>query len=144
MIEWKPFENPQDAIGYAHIPAKRPAEVLDPWIEAFRTFKYIHTLSGNMWDGGHSLHASSEPPDHYSPGWKTQWWAARAVEQALWKLKDMYLECGWDVKSQTQDKFDRDRFIQMRTQYMDEVVRPLEETENKISEALRRGDRDEL
>lgn len=97
-----------------------------------------------MWDGGHSLHASSEPPDHYSPGWKTQWWAARAVEQALWKLKDMYLECGWDVKSQTQDKFDRDRFIQMRTQYMDEVVRPLEETENKISEALRRGDRDEL
>lgn len=140
LIEWKSFDNPDDVIGYAHLPARRPSEVLDPWIEGFRTFKYMHTPGGNLWDGEHSLYAPSEPPEHYSPGQKMHWWASRAVEQARLKLQNMYLECGWDVTSQTQVEFDREKFLEIRKQYMDEVVQPLEEKDNELGEALRRDE----
>lgn len=127
LIDWESFENPDDVEGYAHVPPKTPAAVLDPWIEAYRTFKYMHTPGGNLWDPEHSVYAAPEPPAHYEPGAKTHWWAAWAVEQARRNIKDLYLENGWDVTSKTQDGFDRAKFMERRARYMDEVVRPLEE-----------------
>lgn len=141
LIAWEPNKNPDDIIGYAHVPARTPSEVLDPWIEGFRTFQYMHTPGADLWDSDRSVYAPLEPPQHYSPGQKMHWWAARAVEQARRKLEDVYLECGWDVTSQRQDDFDRARFIEMRKQHMDEVVRPLVE---KADEAWKAWHHDEL
>lgn len=141
LIDWEPNKNHKNAIGHAHVPAKPPGEVLGPWIEGFRSFKYMHTPGANLWDAGHSVYGPPEPPQHYPPDQKTHWWAARAVEQALYRIKDIYLECGWDMTSQTQDNFDRARFIEMRERYMDEVVRPLED---KTEEARQTWHRDEL
>lgn len=42
------------------------------------------------------LRLQPEPPEHFVPKAQAQWWAAQAVEQALQKLKDIYLEFGWD------------------------------------------------
>lgn len=76
LIDWENLENPDDIVGYAHVPARSPAEVLDPWIEGFRAFKYMHTPGGNLWDAKDSIYAPSEPPERYPPKEKTYWRAA--------------------------------------------------------------------
>lgn len=143
---WEPLKNPVDPveiIGYAHVPAQRPSEVLDPWVDGYRSFRYMHTPGEVHWDRASDGHlARTEPPEHYQPGAKAHWWAKRAVEQARMGLKDLYLECGWDVTSRTQDGFDRAKFIEMRAKYMDDVVQPLEERADAVHKEWHK--RDEL
>lgn len=57
--------------------------------------------------------------------------------EALCKLADIYLECGWDVDAVVQTGFRRAEFIEKRTKYFDEVVKPLDEEESKASHFYR-------
>lgn len=41
LVAWEPTKNLDDVIGYAHVPAKSPSEVLDSWIQGFGSFKYM-------------------------------------------------------------------------------------------------------
>ncbi|PSR77530.1 hypothetical protein BD289DRAFT_456627 [Coniella lustricola] len=137
LIPWQPFENPDDTIGYAHVPAKRPSEVLNPWIEGYRTFNFMHTPQGNLWD---TERLRPDPPEHLGPKAQAKWWATRAVDEALFKLKDVYLECGWNMTSPVQHTFDRAKFIEMRKQYIDEVVLPLKRKEHEAWKAPHQPD----
>lgn len=49
------------------------------------------------------------------------------MNEALWKIEDIYLESGWDVASPKQEAFDREVFVEKRRVYIKEIVRPLEE-----------------
>lgn len=67
LMAWEPNKNPDDIIGYAHVPARSPSEVLSPWIEDLGSFRYIQTPGANLWDGESPV----ETPQHYSPLKKT-------------------------------------------------------------------------
>lgn len=141
MTEWKSFDNPQDVYGYAHVAAKPPSEVMAPWIEAYRSFKYIYTPEGSRWHK--DLDMQTVPPTHYSLKERKMWLLSQATAQALWKLEDIYLQCGWDPNSKEQESFDREQFLQRRQEYLREVVQPLLDKEEQLRNRIMSGD-DEL
>lgn len=60
---------------------------------------------------------------------------------ALWDIKDMYLKCGRNVTSGSQEMFDRDAFIKLRQEFMDSVIEPLETQHDKKGRALQERQR---
>ena len=52
------------------------------------------------------------------------------IWQAEMHLKELYLECGWDVNAVEQSTFRRDEFLDKRRRYLQDVVQPLENSDN--------------
>ena len=54
----------------------------------------------------------------------------REHERRLWaarrELKDVYLECGWDVEAKEQTTFRRGEFLEKRREYLRDAVGPLD------------------
>ncbi|CAM1511380.1 Fc.00g088930.m01.CDS01 [Cosmosporella sp. VM-42] len=128
MTEWVSFENDDDEYGYDQVPAKLPTEVLGPWTERYRKIEILSWPEGDGWIKGVDFY-----PDMYytSDDWSDQdridFRAEVDLKKARSRLRDFYIQCGWDVKSKIQESFDRQRFVEMRESYFKEVILPLEE-----------------
>lgn len=135
MTAWEPSANPPDVQGYAHLPMQLPTEILEPWIESYRSLSVLKTPMFTLWETRPQQDA--EPPENYTERETFQWRAERDVDTALWGIADIYLECGWDISSreQQQDSFDRTEFVTRRTRHLQEVARPVID---RISEDGRR------
>lgn len=139
MTEWQSFDEPVDISGYAHLPARLPSEVLSSWIQPYRSLEKLITPSQTLWDKW--FLTEPDPPSHYSESEGIYVQCRRELDIALWKIKDMYLECGWDITSKEQETFDKDAFIKMRQEYMDDVIAPLEAQHDEIRRALQERQR---
>lgn len=120
----------------AYIPSMTPREALQPLLNKFRSLDYINRPP---WAGtDHELiyeEWASPPPvrtdirdDH---AFENQ---VRARDEFLAKrqLKDLYLECGWDVNAILQPEFRRDEFLEKRRRHLDTIhVHLLEESERR-------------
>lgn len=130
MTEWHSFDEPVEISGYAHLPAKLPSEVLASWIQPYRSLERLITPSQTLWDKW--FLTEGEPQSHSSENERVYVQCRREFDIALWKIKDMYLECGWDVMSKEQEMFDTDAFLTMRQEYMTNVIEPLEAQHDEI------------
>lgn len=139
MTEWQSFDEPVDISGYAHLPARLPSEVLSSWIQPYRSLEKLITPSQTLWDKW--FLTEPDPPSHYSESEGIYVQCRRELDIALWKIKDMYLECGWDITSKEQETFDKDAFITMRQAYMEDVIAPLEAQHDEIRRALQERQR---
>lgn len=62
--------------------------------------------------------------------------AVYEAEAKSWKamggLADLYLQCGWDVNAVAQTQFRSSEFLDMRAEYVREVLQPLEGTHERL------------
>jgi hypothetical protein len=111
-----------------------PREALQPLINKFRSLEYINRPA---WAGtDHELvyldRAFTAPVRTDFRDERDFESRVRARDEFLAKcqLKDLYLECGWDVNAVSQHAFRRDEFLEKRRRHLDTIYRHrLEENE---------------
>lgn len=113
-----------------------PREALQPLINKFRSLDYINIPP---WAG--SDHELVYEEWAFAPPVRTDFRDESDVESqvrarddflAKRQLKDLYLECGWDVNATSQSAFRRDEFLEKRRQHLDTICRHiLEENERR-------------
>ncbi|KAI4865393.1 hypothetical protein F4820DRAFT_420308 [Hypoxylon rubiginosum] len=134
MTPWKSTDNPDEVDDYSHVAGASPREVLLPVIESYRKLRYLATPRGV--DFSPALYADSggQPPRGWSADERRRWEASYAVWEATQKLRDFYLECGWDVDAVEQGGFRLGEFLAKRETYWREVVEPLLRAEEETAE----------
>lgn len=126
------MENPDEVNDYFYVPAASPRAVLNPLIKDYRSLNYLR--GPYYMDFNHELFSESggKPPK----GWRgrdvRRWQASYDVWAAMRRLKDMYLECGWDVDTVEQTHFRRDEFLARRQIFWEDVVEPLLQIEGSV------------
>jgi hypothetical protein len=111
----------------AYIPSMSPREALQPLINRFRSLDYINRPP---WAGTeHELvyEESAFPPpvrtDFRDESDFQSQEQARNEFLAKRHLKDLYLECGWNVNAVLQTAFRCEEFLEKRRQHLDTVYR---------------------
>jgi hypothetical protein len=128
---WDYFRSGMKYDNYFEIPPVTPREAFQPMIDNFRSLKWLAT-------GDRS---------GFLPKWPYIEWPSsgkhpeRAHEKYqadydLWKamrgLKDVYLDCGWDVDAVEQSSFRRDELIERKKRYIEDVIGPLRKAEDRL------------
>jgi hypothetical protein len=70
------------------------------------------------------------------------WEAQYAVWRAVRRIKDLYIQCDWDLEKPVrgQGNFRRDEFLQKREVYWRETVEPLIQEEEEAGRRRAQGD----
>ncbi|ROV96763.1 hypothetical protein VMCG_07905 [Cytospora schulzeri] len=141
LTPWKPFDHGlSDTNDYSHVTALPPRQVIGPLIDRYRRLDNLATPSGEV-DFSSPLFAEApldpvtgeaQPPRDWGPVDATKWHAQYAVWRATRGIKDLYLECGWDVDAREQHGFRRDEFLRKRAVYWAEAVEPLVQAEAEL------------
>ncbi|KAJ8132430.1 hypothetical protein O1611_g1194 [Lasiodiplodia mahajangana] len=134
LTPWKPIDNPDEVDDYSHVTGVPPREVLFPIIEDYRKLRYLATPRGVDFSPPDFANSRGVPPSGWSVEEQRRWKASYAVWDATQKLRDFYLECGWDVDAVEQKSFNLDEFLARRETYWREVVEPLLRTEEETSQ----------
>lgn len=114
---------------YTHVTPKSPREALQPVIDKFRG---LHFIMRPLMVEEHSNHELVEDNEYEDAESESSEDRDYKVWQAVMYLKDLYLECGWNVDEVEQTNFRRDVFLARRRQYLLDVVEPLEDSEDGI------------
>ncbi|KAI0486983.1 hypothetical protein F4859DRAFT_467833 [Xylaria cf. heliscus] len=136
MTPWEPLHNPEEENGYFHVTGASPREVLSPIIDDYRKLKHLATPKGIDFSDPSYASSGGVPPKDLRPDEQRRWVASYAVWAATQKLRDIYLECGWDVDAIEQTTFSLDEYLSKREAYWREIVEPLIEVEKERSDAL--------
>lgn len=75
-----------------HLPTRVPSEILEPWINDFRSLGVLKTPLFML--RGPRPQQDAESPEDYTDREALHWRAERDVDMALWGIADTYLECG--------------------------------------------------
>lgn len=137
LYEYAPFVGDDyTELDLSRLPARPPRAVLGRWITAFRHLK-IFKYENAGW-----CRYPGKPVRHPDADIGATTEAYRQVELGI---RDLYLEAGWDVGSETQEGFDVEEFLEKREGYVQEVMRPVLEGVEKAHRLFRRVPvRDEL
>ncbi|KAI1166037.1 hypothetical protein F5B18DRAFT_608333, partial [Nemania serpens] len=126
MVAWKPIDNPDEADDYSHVAGASPREVLSPVIEDYRRLKYLATPRGFDFSPAQYADSGGTPPRGWSADEQRRWKASYAVWEATQKLRDFYLEYGWDVGGDVEQRdFRFNEFLAKREVYVRDVLGPL-------------------
>lgn len=125
MVAWEPWENPVDVNDYSHVPALTPREILGPVIGSYRSLKYLATPRGVEFNPEGFVESGGVPPRDWGPEDRKKWQNSYNVWEATQRLRDLFLECGWNVEAGEQTTFRRNEFMEKRDRYWREVVEPL-------------------
>ncbi|KAK4891595.1 hypothetical protein LTR27_009764 [Elasticomyces elasticus] len=124
VTPWRPFDTPVGVNNYFGIPAISPREAFGPIVEDYRKLKHIGTGDLMDWDDEETYMSGGIAP--VGQGYTARdalWYGARYREYiAVHGLKDLYLECGWDVDAVNQTRFRRAEFVEKRQKYWEDVV----------------------
>ncbi|KAH9825668.1 hypothetical protein Tdes44962_MAKER00598, partial [Teratosphaeria destructans] len=121
---WATFEGPVDAKNYDHVPGVRPRAFLDPLIKMYRELTYLGNSIPRRMSFEAPPNTDGKPPVDWPEADKQKWHRMWEEWQAVRKLEDLYLECGWDVKTSEQRSFRRDEFLEKRWRYWQSVLEP--------------------
>ena len=118
---------------YSNVPAISPREALGPIIENWRNLGYIGMPNLVYWEHDQYYDCSDGHfPPHYSELEIRRARAGWNVRTAVDGVKDLYIDCGWDVDSLEQAEFRRDEFLKRRAQYWKQKVEPLLDIESYV------------
>lgn len=151
MHEWDTYDTysadcpfPQSN-SYSHVPGLPPSQVLGPLTAQYRQLHYLgHATTTYEVEHEHSsdsYYATLGRAGPQDQGWNSVAHARHAAAYDVWAavrgLKDLYLDCGWDVDVDVgggggQVGFRREEFVEMRERYWKEVVGPLEEERERV------------
>jgi len=134
------YDHPTDDIGndetdsdlpcnYFHIPPVSPREALQPVIDKYRSLHYINRPLSPAGRSDFLLiteQFGERLPDDPTEAQRESFERNRRVWQAERRLEAIYLDCGWDVRAVEQTNFRRDEFLRRRSDYIRNVVGPLE------------------
>lgn len=135
MVAWKPIDNPDEADDYSHVAGASPREVLSPVIEDYRRLKYLATPRGFDFSPAQYADSGGTPPRGWSADEQRRWKASYAVWEATQKLRDFYLEYGWDVGGDVEQRdFRFNEFLAKREVYVRDVLGPLILAEEEATE----------
>lgn len=123
----------------AYIPSMSPREALQPLVNKFRRLEY---LNRPPWAG--TEHEIIYEFSDFSPPMRDgirfndeEILQVRRLEKewlALRQLKEIYLECGWDVDAVVQTGFRREEFLEKRRRHLDAVYK------DRLDEIRRRSE----
>ncbi|KAH9986362.1 hypothetical protein F4779DRAFT_611843 [Xylariaceae sp. FL0662B] len=134
MTPWKPIHNPDEVDDYSHVAGASSREVLSPVIESYRKLRYLATSRGLDFSPAEYADSGGAPPQGWSADERQRWEASCAVWEATQKLRDFYLECGWDVDAAEQRDFRLDEFLAKRETHWREVLELLMRAEEETAE----------
>ncbi|KAI1428294.1 hypothetical protein F5Y12DRAFT_732989 [Xylaria sp. FL1777] len=134
LTPWVPFESPDEVDDYSHLAGASPREVLSPIIDNYRKLRYLASPMGVDWADRLYAGSGGVRPDGWGAHEQGMWEASYAVWEATMKLRDLYLECGWDVDAVEQRSFSLDEFLARRDVYWKDVVEPLLEAQDRARE----------
>ena len=130
---WTPNADGPEPNHYTNVPAISPRKALGPIIDNWRKLNYIGMPDQVFWEHDQYFDCSDgQFPAHYSERdvrWARANWDVRIAVDGV---KDLYIDCGWDVYSLEQTNFRRDEFLKRRAQYWKQTVEPLLEIESQI------------
>ncbi|KAI1115463.1 hypothetical protein F5Y14DRAFT_450034 [Nemania sp. NC0429] len=130
MVAWEPFQNPDEVYDYAHVAGASPREVLAPVIEDYKRLRHIAIPDRVEFSSSFFADSGGVPPREWSAREQRSWKRAYDIWEAMQKLRDFYLECGWDMDGDVDQKdFRLDEFLAKREAYMRDVLGPLIEAE---------------
>jgi NAD+--asparagine ADP-ribosyltransferase len=124
---------------YFEVPPVTPREAFQPIIDNYRSLKWLATGERSS----------------FLPRWPYIEWpsSGKHPERAhqryqadydIWKamrgLKDVYLDCGWNVHAVEQSSFQRNEFIERKKRYIEDVVAPLRKAKNRSQAGYDRQD----
>jgi hypothetical protein len=136
---WDYFRSGMKYHNYFEVPPVTPREAFQPIIDNYRSLKWLATGERSS----------------FLPKWPYIEWPssgkhperAHKIYQAdhdIWKamrgLKDVYLDCGWNVHAVEQSSFRRDEFIEKKKRYMEDVVAPLRKAKDRLQAGHDRQD----
>lgn len=128
--EWRPFYDgiDKDNQDFDSLAARPPAEAFREWINSYRQLKVFRYSDIDVcWQPDAPF--LTRPPVVVE--------AEENLRQAELKIRDLYLQNGWDVNSKEQDAFNLQTFLEQRDAHNGQVIDPLRE---KISEAYKIAD----
>lgn len=140
VTAWEPFSDYSDFSG---APAKPPREVLGPVIEKYQGLDYIARPDGYVnFSSPLFSESGGRPPKDWGPADARLWEAQYAVWRAVRGIRDLYVECGWEVNRPVrgQGSFRRDEFLQKRQDYWRDVVEPLLSAEEEAGRRRAQGE----
>lgn len=123
----------EDPLNYFHLPAHPPSEVLGRLTREYRRLDHLITPHGGVFRN-QDHHFVNSMPDGWSEHEKQRHLASYRTWDAVRKLRDLYVECGWDVDAVEQKNFRRDELIERRARHWVEVVEPLQQEETNIAQ----------
>lgn len=119
---------------YREVPPLAPREAFQPLIDNFRDLNWL--VRGD-WYGL----VTGWPWDDFPKDWPEDDRPSYEADYAVWKavrgLKDICIDCGWNVDTLEQNNFRRDEFLEKRKQHLEDIVAPLEDVANRVHGDLR-------
>ncbi|KAI0183815.1 hypothetical protein EV127DRAFT_413758 [Xylaria flabelliformis] len=116
--------DPTAADGCSQVTGLTLQDSLEPVIRDYRELRYLVT----PWhvDFSPAMYANSrgKPPRGLNEYQRFRWRSSYDVWKATQRLRDMYLEHGWDIHARDQHNFNPDEFIEERDDYMKVTVEP--------------------
>ncbi|KAK4554478.1 hypothetical protein LTR86_008332 [Recurvomyces mirabilis] len=131
LIPWHPMANAEDQDGYFYLSGGPPREVLEPLISKCQQLLYFGTPEGLDFRYEFYHDSGGQPPVDWDAKSQRQWLASYNVWAAARKIRDMYLDCGWNISTSDQPGFRRDELLDRRTAYWAEIVQPLLDIEER-------------
>ena len=129
MYVWNPINDDHD--DYLHIQPVSPRHAFQPLLDDFRGLHRL-TLPDHQFITTNPKYESTQHETTALCEAEAKMW------QAMCGLADLYLECGWDVNAVTQTSFRSSQFIETRTEYVQDVIEPLEAELTKATEDVRK------
>ncbi|KAI1736295.1 hypothetical protein F4680DRAFT_469209 [Xylaria scruposa] len=113
------------AAGWPKVTGMTPRDSLAPLIRDYRELRYLATPSHVDFSPAIYANSGGTPPHWMDELDRRVWQNKYNVWKATQKLRDMYLEHGWDIRARNQVNFRRGDFSDERDDYMKDVILPL-------------------
>ncbi|KAI7336593.1 hypothetical protein KC315_g2678 [Hortaea werneckii] len=132
MYPWTPMDDGPSAddedgdIDYFHIQPQSPREALQPLIDKFRGLHYIIVRLDR--DTKHQLFEETlnvGVTENFTEDELRRWVGTEYYRywQISRELKDIYVDCGWEVEYVEQPRFRRQEFLERRRRYLSSAER---------------------
>lgn len=99
MTPWQPVNDsePDDVYDYFHVPTAPPREALSELINDYARLNYLGIPEWNNFNFEMFSESDGRTPEDWNERESPIWLAQYDVWARTRKLKDLYIECGWNV-----------------------------------------------
>ncbi|TRX88915.1 hypothetical protein FHL15_010143 [Xylaria flabelliformis] len=117
--------DPTATNGYPHVMGLTLQGSLGLVIRDYRELRYLATPWHVDFSPATYANSGGTPPQGFNARQSFHWLSSYDVWEATQRLRNMYLEHGWDIHARDQHNFDFDEFLDERDAYMRDVIMPL-------------------
>ena len=132
MYPWNYNDYEDD--NYFQVPPLTPRKAFQPVIDNFRNLNW---LTIGDWRGIQTKWPWNDFPEDWPESDRPSYEADYDVWKAIRGLKDIYIDCGWNVDAIEQTNFRREEFIEKQKRHIEDVVWPLDDVADRIGSEMR-------